>query len=388
MPAACYGHADVGCLHIRPIINVKTARGRRDAAVDRARGLRPGRRVRRRDERRARRRPGPQPLERKLFGPEVYAAFEAVKRGFDPDNLLNPGKVVGDADPGDNLRIGPDYHPHEPASTVLDFSGAGGVRRRRRDVLGRRRLPQDRPAARCAPATWSPATRCTRPAAAPTLLRLVMTGELPRATGLANETLHEALDLCLQCKACKTECPSNVDMAKLKAEVLHQHYQGRPRPLGASADGPHLPAQPDRLGDRPAGQLRRSRSRAFKWLLEKVAGIDRRRTLPTFAATTSAAGFAATRPTPRRAARGRSCCSTTASRPTTTPEVGHRGGAGARGGRLPGRAGGAAVLRPAGDLEGAACRSARDLARRERSQARCRMLAQGRRSSAASRAAC
>ena len=67
--AACYGHADVGCLHIRPILNVKTARGGRAAPDDRARGLRPGRRVRRRDERRARRRPGPQRLERQAVRP-------------------------------------------------------------------------------------------------------------------------------------------------------------------------------------------------------------------------------------------------------------------------------------------------------------------------------
>ena len=65
----------------------------------------------------------------KLFGPEVYAAFEAVKRAFDPENRMNPGKVVADADPGDNLRIGPDYHPHEPEPTVLDFSSQGGFAR-------------------------------------------------------------------------------------------------------------------------------------------------------------------------------------------------------------------------------------------------------------------
>ena len=60
-----------------------------------------------------------------------------------------------------------------------------------------------------------------------------MTGELPSRDGrFDNESLHEALDLCLQCKACKTECPSKVDMAKLKAEVLHQRYQNRPRPIG------------------------------------------------------------------------------------------------------------------------------------------------------------
>ena len=66
---------------------------------------------------------------RKLFGPEVYEAFEAVKRAFDPENLLNPGKVVGDADPGDNLRIGPAYHPHEPDPDGARLLGAGGVRR-------------------------------------------------------------------------------------------------------------------------------------------------------------------------------------------------------------------------------------------------------------------
>ena len=168
VPAACYGHADVGCLHIRPIINVKTAGGVEtlraiarevsDLVVEfggamsgehgdgLARSL----------------------WNRKLFGPEVYAAFQAIKRGFDPENLLNPGKVVGDADPGENLRIGPDYHPHEPAATIARLFGAGGVRRRRRDVLGRRRLPQELPAARCAPATWSRTTRCTRLAGEPT----------------------------------------------------------------------------------------------------------------------------------------------------------------------------------------------------------------------------
>ena len=65
---------------------------------------------------------------RKLFGPEIYAAFQAVKHAFDPKDLLNPGKVLGDADPGENLRIGPDYHPHEPRPTALDFSKPRGLR--------------------------------------------------------------------------------------------------------------------------------------------------------------------------------------------------------------------------------------------------------------------
>ncbi len=115
------------------------------------------------------------------------------------------------------------------------------------------------------------------------LLRLAMTGELPAEDdGLDNETLHEALDLCLQCKACKTECPSQVDMAKLKAEVLHQHYQDRPRPLSHLLLGQIFRLNPIAAATAPLTN-RALRSPAFKWLLEKAAGIDRRRTLPTFA---------------------------------------------------------------------------------------------------------
>src|SRR5262249_5204851 len=230
--AACYGHADVGCLHIRPVINVKTwdgvetlraiAREVSDLVVEfggsmsgehgdgLARTL----------------------WNRKLFGPEVYGAFEAVKRAFDPENLLNPGKVVGDADPGDNLRIGPNYHPHEPEPTVLDFSGQGGF-------AGAVEMCSGVGACRkTGGGTMCPSYMVTRDEMHTTrgranLLRLAMTGAIPsQDAGLDNESLLDALDLCLQCKACKTECPSKVDMAKLKAEVLHQHYEGRPRPIG------------------------------------------------------------------------------------------------------------------------------------------------------------
>jgi Fe-S oxidoreductase len=112
------------------------------------------------------------------------------------------------------------------------------------------------------------------------LLRLVLSGELP-TDGLANETLHDALDLCLQCKACKTECPSNVDMAKLKAEVLYQTSKSRPLPIGHLLLGNIYHLNP--LGSATAPLANWTlKNPAFKWLLEKVAGIDRRRTLPTF----------------------------------------------------------------------------------------------------------
>src|SRR4051794_7315042 len=216
--AACYGHADVGCLHIRPIINVKThegveqvraiARDVSDLVVEFG-GAMSGEHG--------------DGLARslwyaKLFGPEVYSCFEAVKHAFDPDNLMNPGKVVASPDVADDLRVGPDYHPYEP-STVLDFSNQGGFARAVEMCSGVGACRKEGGGTMC------PSYMVTRDEEHTTrgranALRLVMSGALP-ADGLANETLREALDLCLQCKACKSECPSNVDMAKLKAEFLH-----------------------------------------------------------------------------------------------------------------------------------------------------------------------
>ena len=140
------------------------------------------------------------------------------------------------------------------------------------------------------------------------LLRLAMTGELPSGDeGFDNEALHEALDLCLQCKACKTECPSKVDMAKLKAEVLHQHYQNRPHPLGHLLLGHIFRLNPIASATAPLTN-RMLHNPAFKWLLEKAAGIDRRRTLPTFAREHFRRWFRRHVPAPRRrhARRGRS----------------------------------------------------------------------------------
>jgi FAD/FMN-containing dehydrogenase/Fe-S oxidoreductase len=302
--AACYGHADVGCLHIRPLINVKTrdgvetmrsiAREVADLVVEfggamsgehgdgLARSL----------------------WNRKLFGPEVYAAFQTVKRAFDPENRLNPGKVVGDADPGENLRIGPEYHPHEPHPTLLDFSNQGGFARAIEMCSGVGACRKT------ATGTMCPSYMVTRDEIHTTrgranLLRLAMTGELSGdGDGLDNETLHEALDLCLQCKACKSECPSQVDMAKLKAEVLHQHYQHRARPLSHLLLGQIFRLNPIAAATAPLTNAA-LHNPIIKWILEKAAGIDRRRTLPTFARAHFRKWFKSHSALPRAGERGR-----------------------------------------------------------------------------------
>jgi Fe-S oxidoreductase len=132
-----------------------------------------------------------------------------------------------------------------------------------------------------------------------------MTGELSgEGDGLDNETLHQALDLCLQCKACKSECPSQVDMAKLKAEVLHQHYQNRARPLSHLLLGQIFRLNPIAAATAPLTNAALHNS-IFKWMLEKAAGIDRRRTLPTFAHAHFRKWFKSHRALPRAGERER-----------------------------------------------------------------------------------
>ncbi len=298
--AACYGHADVGCLHIRPILNVKTEQGveslrtiAREVAdlVAEFGGAMSGEHG--------------DGLARsiwnaRLFGPEVYSAFETVKHAFDPNNLMNPGKVVASPDPGDNLRIGPDYHPVEPESTVFDFDNQGGFARAVEMCSGVGACRKTTTGTMC------PSYMVTRDEADTTrgranALRLVMTGELQG--GWSNETLHEALDLCLQCKACKSECPSNVDMAKLKAEVLHQRYRGQAVPLGSLLMAHIYQLNPMGSATAPLANWA-SRQPAFRWLQEKVLGVDRRRILPSFDSNHLRKWYKIHKPDPRAGQRG------------------------------------------------------------------------------------
>ncbi len=277
--AACYGHADVGCLHIRPVLNVKTLEGvetlkaiAREVAdlVLEFGGAMSGEH----GDGLARSR-----WNKLLFGPEVYAAFEAIKDAFDPQNRMNPGKVVAEPDLGANLRIGPDYHVEEPADTAFDFTKQGGFARAIEMCSG---VGVCR---KTASGTMCPSYMVTRDEEHTTrgranALRLVLSGQWP--DGFSNETLQEALDLCLQCKACKTECPSNVDLAKLKAETLYQKYKSQRVPLGSlmMANVHRLNA----IGSMTAPLSNRMlQNRVFRWVMEKVAGIDRRRILPMFA---------------------------------------------------------------------------------------------------------
>ncbi|MEJ7637685.1 MAG: FAD-binding and (Fe-S)-binding domain-containing protein [Singulisphaera sp.] len=219
--AGVYAHASVGCLHIRPVIDLKTEAGLRQfealAAEVAELVLKYGGALSgEHGDGLAR------PFQETMYGPALYRAFRELKRTFDPRGLLNPGKIV-DAPPlAANLRFGPGYVTPE-VPTLFDFSSDGGLVRAAELCAGVGACRKKREGTMC------PSYQATRDERDSTrgranALRLALTGQAGLA-GLTDPALHEVFDLCLECKACKAECPTNVDMARLKAEFLHRYYR-------------------------------------------------------------------------------------------------------------------------------------------------------------------
>jgi FAD/FMN-containing dehydrogenase/Fe-S oxidoreductase len=278
-----YGHASVGCLHIRPVLNLKDREhvGRMRKIMEEVSDLvllyggslsgEHGDGLARSE------------WNKKMFGPELYDAFCRLKRAFDPDGVLNPGKVVHAPSMTENLRYPPGYRPAEPA-TVFDYSKQAGFLRSIEMCNGSGACRKTQGGAMC------PSYRATLDERDSTrgranALRHALAGEgplvdataVPRA--LRQSWVHEVFDLCLMCKACKAECPSNVDVGKLKAEFLQFYYRGRTRPLE------HLLVAGVPYFNRLAAPLAPlvnwvQTRRVSRWLLEQVLGLDRRRSLP------------------------------------------------------------------------------------------------------------
>ena len=290
--AAYYGHCSVGCLHIRPVIDLKTPRGLEQvrAIADEITDLVVefgGTLSSEHGDGRAR-----SPFLERLYGPTLMRAFRELKRAFDHENRLNPGNIVDSAGLTEHLRYGTSYKTWEPA-TLLDFSGQGGFAAAVEMCNGvgvcRKTLE----------GTMCPSYLVTRDEEHTTrgranALRAVLSGTLP-ASEFTGTRLYEIMDLCLECKGCKAECPSNVDMAKLKYEFLHHYYQANGLPLRNRLFG--RIARLLRVGSRlPWAFNRLAGLGASRWLLEKVAGIDRRRPLPPLAHETFTDWFRRTEP--------------------------------------------------------------------------------------------
>jgi FAD/FMN-containing dehydrogenase/Fe-S oxidoreductase len=276
--AGIYAHASVGCLHVRPVVNMKTEAGVRTFEAiandvsdlvleyggalsgEHGDGL-----VR-------------SPFMRKMFGPVLYEAFRTIKQTFDPRGLFNPGKIV-DAPPlTGNLRFGPSYTAAKPA-TFFSYDEHGGLAGAVEMCSGlgvcRKTLE----------GTMCPSYMATREEQHTTrgradVLRLTMAGRLGES-GLGDRGVYETLDLCLECRACKAECPVGVDVARFKSEFLADYGARHGVPLGTrllgnahrvAAFGSALAP----ISNWVAG------SRIGRAVNERLLGIDRRRTLPEF----------------------------------------------------------------------------------------------------------
>jgi Fe-S oxidoreductase len=220
--AAYYAHASAGCLHIRPLINLKTVEGVESMSdmayaaaglAHRFGGVMSGEHGDglQRSE-----------LNELIFGPELYAAMREFKRIWDPRGLMNPGKKVNGPPMTENLRFGPSYRAREP-KTYLDFSAEGGFARAVEMCNGAAVCRKLKAGTMCPSFMATRDEKDSTRGRANALRDALARGTLDRPD-LASKDVYDVLDLCLSCKACKTECPSSVDMAKLKTEFL-AHYQ-------------------------------------------------------------------------------------------------------------------------------------------------------------------
>lgn len=273
-----YAHASVGLLHVRPSLNMKDPsdiEAFRSIAEEvlrlavRLQGSHSGEH-------------GDGILRSEfiepMLGSRLARAFREVKEAFDPAGMMNPGKIIGAPrmDDRELFRYGPNYRA-KPLPLATDWSANGGFARAVEACNNNGACRKMNPDVMC------PSYRVTREEADTTrgranALRLALTGQLG-PEGLEGDEVAEVLELCVSCKACKRECPAGVDMARMKAEVLHLRNARRGIPLRDRlfASLPRLaPA-----GTRFARLLNlRNRSGTLAWLGERVLGIAAASALP------------------------------------------------------------------------------------------------------------
>jgi FAD/FMN-containing dehydrogenase/Fe-S oxidoreductase len=278
-----YGHASAGCLHLRPLLNLKDPRDLKrmreiaDAVLEIVLEM-GGALSGEHGDGLSRTR-----YNARHFGAELLQAFRDLKRAWDPKGILNPGKVV----PLEGMLSGPDDDLRPPV--------VAEALPRRTWFAFRRELDWPHAAEGCngqavclkATGVMCPSYQALHEEAHSTrgranALRAAFSGVLPPGA-LTGDELHAVMDLCLECKACKSECPSAVDMARMKAEYLaaYQAESGirlRSR-LFAEIHTVATWGQRLHLAANAVSPLR-----MVRWAQERVLGITRRRQLPTFAA--------------------------------------------------------------------------------------------------------
>ncbi len=280
-----YAHASVGCLHVRPVLNMKDPH---DVATMRAvaeecfalvreyKGSHSGEHgdglVR-------------SEFHETMFGPRIVRAFETVKDAFDPNNMLNPGRIVRPPRMDDRtlFRYGPGYAAVTDFAPKLDWSEHPGPLG---GMLGAVEMCNNNGACRAFDAgVMCPSYRVTRDETHLTrgranTLRLALTGQLG-ADAMASDAVADAMALCVSCKACKRECPTGVDMAKMKIEVLAARVDrsGLTRRDWLVAE---LPRYARWVSPFAAVANLRNRIPALRRLTERLTGFSAARPLPAW----------------------------------------------------------------------------------------------------------
>ncbi len=285
--AAYYGHASVGCLHIRPLVNIKTLEGLNTSesiateiadlvlefggslSGEHGDGILRG------------------VFTEKMFGTSVTNAFRELKSSWDPNNILNPGKIIDTPNFQENLRLGPETVNLE-VPTILDFTPEGGLARAVE-------LCNGQGACRKFDGGMCPSYMVTLDEEHSTrgranILRQALNGVLP-SNELGGKRVYDALDLCVECKACKSECPSGVDMAKIKYEVLNRYHQENGVPFRSKLFAKI--ANISAIGSKTPRLINAVNSNIiFRTLLHKIGGIHESRHLPQLAKKTFRKWFA------------------------------------------------------------------------------------------------
>ncbi|MGJ4994625.1 FAD-binding and (Fe-S)-binding domain-containing protein [Bradyrhizobium sp. HKCCYLS3077] len=283
-----YAHASEGCLHVRPVLNLKLEKDVKAmraiaeeafAMVREYKGSHSGEHgdgiVR-------------SEFHEQMFGPRIVADFKEIKQRFDPGNVLNPGRIVDPPRMDDRtlFRYPPDYRVND-IKTVLDWSAypgaAGGFQ-------GAVEMCNNNGACRKLDGgVMCPSYRATRDEKDVTrgranTLRLAISGQLGSGA-LSSDEMMETLKLCVSCKACRRECPTGVDMAKMKIEVLAARASTHGLTLRDRLVA-YLPRYAD-LAARFAPLVNlRNQFAPLRALMERVAGISARRQLPAFRSDT------------------------------------------------------------------------------------------------------
>jgi len=277
-----YAHASVGCLHVRPILNMKDASGAKKMRaimeetleiVQQYKGSHSGEH----GDGLAR-----SEFHERMFGVRMVRAFEEVKDTFDPVGILNPGKIVHSPRMDDRslFRYKPDYQV-APMETALDWSEWGGFGSAVEMCNNNGACRKANVGVMC------PSYRATRDEQHLTrgranTLRLAISGQLG-ADALISDAMYDTMDLCVSCKGCKRECPTGIDMAKMKVEFLHHYRKYHRLPLKDRLIA-YLPRYARFVSRLSFVFNLRDRVPGLAWLSEKLLGLSARRSLPLWRA--------------------------------------------------------------------------------------------------------